>query len=267
MVLHKGFFLVILLMMRAGRCLEAAVWINYVVSDRCRYSSTLIRAFLMLVSMRSFSLRLISSCQLQTEVQPSSFCLFLFFASWRWLYKAAVQLIKLRRTVFTVSTFCWAQVAFRKEKEKKKAPPSILVLSTKTHCGCFKFLLNISDSLKYVMLHILCVSFCKSSPTSNYTSAEEQCVETQYHNWRSKIITLQLEIEPSNKFNMYIFHILARRNEYGVISVNELLCIASGLPERRTDSLFFSSYRVKHSGSETALKCWPRPQEWLNQTF
>lgn len=37
MVLHKGFFgfdeffLVILLMMRAGRCLEAAVWINYVV--------------------------------------------------------------------------------------------------------------------------------------------------------------------------------------------------------------------------------------------
>lgn len=202
------------------------------------------------------------SCKLRFSLH-----LFLFFASWRWLYKAAVQLIKLRRTVFSVSTFCWAQVAFRKEKEKKKAPPSILVLSTKTHCGCFKFLLNISDSLKYVMLHILCVSFCKSSPTSNYTSAEEQCVETQYHNWRSKIITLQLEIEPSNKFNMYIFHILARRNEYGVISVNELLCIASGLPERRTDSLFFSSYRVKHSGSETALKCWPRPQEWLNQTF
>lgn len=47
------------------------------------------------------------SCKLRFSLH-----LFLFFASWRWLYKAAVQLIKLRRTVFSVSTFCWAQVAF-----------------------------------------------------------------------------------------------------------------------------------------------------------
>lgn len=58
----------------------------------------------------------------------------------------------------------------------------------------YKFFLNISNLLKYLVLRILCVrvSFCKSSPTNNYTNAEEQCVETQYHNlrWFSKIITL-----------------------------------------------------------------------------
>lgn len=58
----------------------------------------------------------------------------------------------------------------------------------------FQFFLHISKLLKYLMLHILCVrvSFCKSPPTNNYTNAEEQCAETQYHNlrWVSKIITL-----------------------------------------------------------------------------
>lgn len=150
--------------------------------------------------------------------------------------------------------FCWAPVH---GCLLETGSPAIALSNTTPCCGRLNsFTISLTfSSIQYVS----CPS--KSFPTSNYTNA----VRIQWIGVSDGVSKNHGFIAgDSAPFSS------GRSNEYGVVSVNGLLCIASGFYQRRAQmrALFWSArfYKVKHSESVTAVKCWPWPQEWQNQT-